>query len=302
MKSLVFIFLFSFVLIMGCQKSEDVQKEKSSSKITVISVNYPLHFFAKKIGGDQIEALYNVPAGEDPAYWKPDQRAIADFQQADLILANGADYAKWMAKVSLPSSKTLTTSASFKDTYINLDEGTTHSHGPEGDHVHYGYAFTTWLDFKNAYQQAEAIKNALVKKMPDKKELFDLNFKELAEQLKALDMKMTDVASSLKSRTLYGSHPVYQYLASGYGLTILSEHWEPDEEPSPDQWRVFKDKLKKNPSGMMLWEGEPLEKVKNDLSALGVEAVIFNPCGNRPDQGDFITIMEYNIQNLNEAR
>ena len=190
----------------------------------------------------KIEAIYIIPAGEDPAYWKPDQEAIIVFQNADLILANGADYAKWMGKVSLPSSKVLTTSAAFKDKYIVLEEGTTHSHGPEGEHVHHGYAFTTWLDFKNALKQAEVIKNALVKKMPEQKGIFETNFNDLAKQLTALDEKMVNLSSSLKTATLFGSHPVYQYLSVGYGLNILSEHWEPGDEPSSDQWRAFKDK------------------------------------------------------------
>ena len=38
----------------------------------------------------------------DPAFWKPDDAAIARFQTADLILRNGAGYAKWMKTVSLP--------------------------------------------------------------------------------------------------------------------------------------------------------------------------------------------------------
>ncbi len=298
MKPVFFFFLFSFILILGCQKTEDVQKEKSSSKITVISVNYPLHFFAKKIGGDQIEAIYNITPGEDPAYWKPDQKAIGEFQQADLILANGADYAKWMAKVSLPSSKILTTSSSFKDKYINLEAGTTHSHGPEGEHVHHGYAFTTWLDFKNALKQAESIKNALVKKMPEQKGLFETNFDDLAKQLIALDVKMVELTTSLKSNTLYGSHPVYQYLAEGYGLSIMSEHWEPGEEPSENQWKSFKDKFKKNPAKIMLWEGKPLAGVEQDLAKLGVKCVVYSPCANIPAQGDFISTMEENIKNL----
>ncbi len=298
----IFIFcILSFILFFACEKSDEAKKEESSSKITVISVNYPLHFFAQKIGGDQIEAIYIIPAGEDPAYWKPDQEAIIVFQNADLILANGADYAKWMGKVSLPSSKVLTTSAAFKGKYIVLEEGTTHSHGPEGEHVHHGYAFTTWLDFKNALKQVEAIKNTLVKKMPEQKELLETNFNDLAKQLTALDEKMANLSSSLKTATLFGSHPVYQYLSVGYGLNILSEHWEPGEEPSSDQWRAFKDKLKKSPGNIMLWEAQPLTKVEQDLTKLGVKCAVFNPCANKPAQGDFISMMEQNIKNLNGA-
>ena len=45
-------------------------------------------------GGDRIEVSYPGPAGEDPAYWSPDAETIASYQKADLILLNGASYAK----------------------------------------------------------------------------------------------------------------------------------------------------------------------------------------------------------------
>jgi hypothetical protein len=35
----------------------------------------------------------------------PDTETIAAYQAADLILINGADYAKWTTKVSLPRSR-----------------------------------------------------------------------------------------------------------------------------------------------------------------------------------------------------
>ena len=131
-------------------------------------MNYPLLYFAERIGGEHVELIYPIPDDVDPAYWLPYQ-ALEEIQQADLIMANGADYAKWMGKVSLPSSKVIYTSKAFADRYIKIEEGTTHSHGAEGEHVHYGYAFTTWLDFKLALSQAEVVKNALVNKRPGKK-------------------------------------------------------------------------------------------------------------------------------------
>ena len=143
----VFVFcLLSFIFFVACQKEEQSAKQEETEKITIASVNYPLHYFAQRIGGDQINALLPVSPDGDPAYWKPDEAGIAVFQKADVILLNGAGYAKWIEKVSLPTSKMLNTSESFKENYIELHEGTTHSHGPEGEHVHKGYAFNTWLN------------------------------------------------------------------------------------------------------------------------------------------------------------
>jgi len=299
---LLFIFcLICLVSITSCQKEDQKTKEKGDQVFRVVSVNYPLHYFAQRIGSDFIQTVYPISADGDPAYWNPDEKAIEIYQNADLILDNGADYAKWMSKVSLPTSRIINTSDVFRDEYIPLTEGTTHSHGPEGEHVHKGYAFTTWLDFTRARQQALAIRDALVAKLPDLKTNFELNYKKLAEELQSLDEEMKKISLNLQNITVFASHPVYQYLGAGYSLNILSEHWEPDQAPDQEQWEIFKTNLEKNPGNIMLWEDQPLESVARKLSSLGITVVVFSPCANTVSVGDFLSVMEQNILNLKKA-
>jgi len=301
MKNIFVFYLLSFIFFVACQKDEQSVKQEETKKITVVSVNYPLHYFAQRIGGDQIEALLPVSPEGDPAYWKPDEAGIALFQKADVILLNGAGYAKWTDKVSLPTSKMLNTSESFKENYIELHEGMTHSHGPEGEHVHKGYAFTTWLNLKFAIEQAAAVTTRLVQLLPEQREYFELNFQELKTDLGILDEELKKLGQDLQEQNLFGSHPVYQYLARGYGLTIKSEHWEPDQLISKEQWKTFQDKLKSHPGKIMLWEGPPLADVQNQLMEAGVKTVVYNPCGNQPKSGDFVSVMKSNIENLRAA-
>ena len=301
MKLILIFGLWFFFLFSSCTKEDQKSEEKSDQSFQVVSVNYPLHYFAQRIGGDFIQTVYPIPADGDPAYWNPDEKGIGLYQKTDLILDNGADYAKWMAKVSLPTSRIINTSNVFKDEYILLTEGTTHSHGPEGEHVHKGYAFTTWLDFSKAMKQAQAIRDALVAKLPDLKTNFDLNYQKLADDLQYLDDEMKKISVSIQNTTLFASHPVYQYLGTGYNLNILSEHWEPDQEPDKEQWDIFKSRLDKNPGNIMLWEDQPLESVARKLSSFGIRAVVFNPCANKPDSGDFLSVMNQNLSNLKAA-
>jgi zinc transport system substrate-binding protein len=292
------IFLMSFFILLACSKDEKDVEKTEKGKTTVVSVNYPLHYFGQRIGGNQVEALYPIAPDGDPAYWNPDQEGISVFQQADVILLNGAGYAKWIDKVSLPTSKMINTSEGLKESYIELQEGMTHSHGPEGDHVHRGYAFTTWLDLKFAIEQAAVVKSRLSQLLPQQKDYFEMNYQELKTDLGILDQELIKVSQDLQQTNLFGSHPVYQYLARGYDLTIRSEHWEPDQVPSQEQWAIFKDKLKHYPGKIMLWEGPPLPEVADKLTNVGIKVVVFNPCGNLPQSGDFISIMKQNIENL----
>lgn len=67
---------------------------ESHAKPTVYVVNYPLQYFTERIGAEHVKVVLPAPAGEDPAFWKPDVNTIAAFQGADLIVINGANYAK----------------------------------------------------------------------------------------------------------------------------------------------------------------------------------------------------------------
>jgi zinc transport system substrate-binding protein len=48
----------------------------------------------------------------------------------------------------------------------------------------------------------------------------------------------------------------------------------------------------------MIWEDEPLKDSSQRLKKLGIESLVFAPCMNRPDKGDFLTVMYDNIANL----
>jgi len=281
--------LFAFLMIHSSGAAE---------KLTVYVVNYPLQYFAERIGGEHVNVVFPAPADIDPAHWMPDKKTISDYQQADLILLNGAGYAKWVNKATLPRFRIVNTSAGFKDQYIETAEILTHSHGSEGEHAHESLAFTTWIDFSLAARQAKAIAAALNRKRPELKELFQKNYQTLEQDLLKLDQDLKALFAKDPSRPLVVSHPVYDYFARRYGLNIKSVHWEPDEIPTNEQMMELNRILKAHPAKCMIWEGKPIRESAKRLSANGVGSLVFDPCGNRPNQGDFLSVMHQNVKNL----
>jgi len=278
-----------------------INSSEAADKLTVYVVNYPLQYFAQRIGGEHVNVVFPAPADFDPAYWVPDTKTISDYQQADLILLNGAGYAKWINKVTLPRFRMLNTSAGFKDQYMESAEILTHSHGSEGEHAHESLAFTTWIDFSLAARQAKSIAEALSRKRPEMKGAFQKNFQELEQDLLELDRNLKTLVSKNPSRPLVVSHPVYDYFTRRYGLNIKSVHWEPDEIPTHEQMLELNRILKEHPAKWMIWEGLPTKKSVERLHAIGVESLVFDPCGNKPDQGDFLDVMQQNFANLRPA-
>jgi zinc transport system substrate-binding protein len=268
-------------------------------RLLVYTVNYPLAYFAERIGGTHVQAEFPAPADVDPAFWRPNAEEVSAYQQADLILLNGADYAKWISKVSLPRFRLVNTSKPFEPDYIRIESAVSHSHGTGDTHSHAGIAFTTWLDFTQADQQAQAILKAMQRKRPGLSDEFASNYESLSKELLALDKELQAIVAN-NNMAVLASHPVYQYLARRYDMNLHSVMWEPDVVPDEAQLNALVRLAKKHDARWMIWEGEPADESVALLSERGIQSTVFNPMGNRPEQGDFMSAMKENLDNLRQ--
>lgn len=273
----------------------------AGDKLTVYSVNYPLHYFAERIGGEKIEAVFPAPQEVDPAFWNPDEDQVRHYQSADIILLNGAGYARWVEKVSLPLLRSINTSKAFRDNYIITEATTTHSHGPQGDHSHGGTAFTTWLDFSLAAVQAEAVYKSLTRFDPANGDYYKENFTVLESELLELDQKMSQLFADQPAVSFFASHPIYQYMAQRYGMDIRMLTWEPGEDPGLKEWQKLQDMHQHKPGPLMIWEGTPLSASADRLGNMGIAGLVFSPCYSMPAEGDFLEMMQTNIKTLEAA-
>jgi zinc transport system substrate-binding protein len=276
-------------------------KPPLSGPIQIQAANYPVAYLADRIGGSEVQVHFLAPGDEDPAFWQPTESDITALQKADLIVLNGATYSKWLDKVTLPESKTLDTSAGFKSSYIEVKEAATHSHGKTGEHSHAGIAFTTWIDFKQALQQADAIRAELQRIRPEQIELFALNYDLLKNDLQALDTEMDAIAKKIGSQPVVASHPVYQYWARRYAINLQAVHWEPETVPDDAAMADLQKLLTTHAAKWMVWEGDPAKESVAKLAAIGVQSVVFDPCGNKPEKGNWLDVMKANLAEMKKV-
>ena len=272
----------------------------ASSPITVYVANYPLKYFAERIGGSHVAVSFPAPKDVDPAFWQPKDDEIAAYQKAGLILMNGATFSKWAEKTSLPRTKTVDTSASFKAQFITIANAVTHSHGPGGMHSHDGISFTTWIDFQQAIAQAQAVHDALARKAPDAKADFNSGFAALKADLEALDARLIVVGKKLAKQPVVASHPVYHYFARRYDLNMKNVLWEPEEVPTPEQMADLQKIIASHPAKWMIWEGPPARESVQKIAAIGLQSVVFDPCSNVPESGDFLSVMKANVAGMEQ--
>ena len=164
-----------------------------------------------------------------------------------------------------------------------------------------GTAFTTWLDFSQAAEQARAVMQALSRKLPQHAAKFEQSYSALERELLVLDAEIEALVERNPGLSFLASHPVYQYFARRYGIKLESVLWEPGVFPDEQQWGELTRLLDAYPAKWMIWEGEPNPTTVRRLESMGVNNLIFDPCANVPEQGDFMDVMRGNIENLAAA-
>lgn len=303
-RTLLFLTLLAITLT-GCrntvQENAPPISEQPLSKPVVYVSNYPLYFFASRIGEDKIDLRFPAESLKDPSEWTPPADTVAAMQKASLILLNGASFEGWLMNVSLPDTLLADTSEKFSDRLLPGGDVFTHSHGAEGEHEHQGTAFSTWLDLSLASMQAGAVKDALVRILPADQKQLESNFQALASQLTALDAAFRETASTGRDTYLVFSHPVYQYFQKGYGIKGKSLHWEAEDTVGHDMLHEIGHLKKDGDIAFMVWEGEPLPENVEKLNEEGIPSIVICPMGGAPASGDFLQGMEQNLNTLRKA-
>lgn len=233
----------------------------------------------------------------DPAYWKPTADEIREIQACAFIFLNGAGYEPWAAQSALPRAKSVDTTAELTSRLI-VEDGGTHSHGPDGEHSHSGFASSTWLSPELAKEQLATVVGRLSEALGPTVLTRDI-YQDLCKRLDEGAANLRAVG--MLQPKLLASHPVYQYLGQAGGIAIDSMHWEPGEMPSEKEWTKFRltRAAHPRPTAWMLWEGEPGQEIRARLDAEGVKVFVFPLFPER--DGDFMRGLPATIELLQKA-
>ncbi|WP_147125349.1 metal ABC transporter substrate-binding protein [Shimia ponticola] len=266
----------------------------------IATVNYPLQYFAEQLAGDAADVLFPVPEDVDPSFWRPTISDISTIQGADLILLNGAGFATWIDRVSLPRSRVVNTSVAIEDQFI-VTKSITHSHGDGGEHSHEGLAAYTWLDPTLASAQAEAVATAIAGKGLVPVEDVAERLIALQADLAALDARTAEALADVGDVAIIATHPRYQYLARRYDLNITSLEWEAGAMPSDAELAELADEAAQTGATVLIWEDTPPDAGFDAVTDLGLRNVVFSPLATANGDADFIASFDAYVTALSDA-
>ncbi|MEM1077211.1 MAG: metal ABC transporter substrate-binding protein [Pseudomonadota bacterium] len=266
----------------------------------VVAVNQVLHEFAEHLLASAAEVVFPVPEGVDPSFWRPSIADISQIQSADLILLNGAGFATWIDRVSLPRSRVVNTSAKIEDQFI-VTESITHSHGDGGEHSHEGLAAYTWLDPMLAIAQAEAIASASVARGLVSAEKIAPKRAALRAELTALDATAREALRNAQGVAMIATHPRYQYFGRRYALSITSLEWDAGAMPTEEELAELARFAEELDARVLIWEAEPPNGALQAAEELGLTNVVFAPGASTSSSGSFTDTFATAVADISNA-
>jgi len=290
---------------LSCGKKDEASGPGGSGgerPLTAYTTFYPTWFFTAAIGGKHVRAVNPIPAGEDPIFFQPPPEMVRLYQEeADLIVLNGAGYARWTSRVMLPEERIVNAGASFENDLITIEDATVHSHGQSGEHSHAGIDGHTWMDPVLAMEQCRAIAAALKDRDPDHAADFDRGLREVLAGLEELDRAFKSLQAKGRDLPIVASHPAYNYLCRRYGWDVKSFDFDPAAAPAEDAVKTVSDYVNAHPGiRFMVWEKKPAPATAEAFRFFcGLEPVEFAPVETPPGDGlDYFDVMKQNVENI----
>ncbi|MEH7238907.1 metal ABC transporter substrate-binding protein [Bacillus sp. JJ1562] len=299
----VLLLLISILSACGADQKNSANEE---GKLTVYTTVFPLTDFAQKIGGETVSVKSVYPPGSDAHSFEPTPRDMTDIASADAFIYTGVGVEGFVtsAQKTLKNEKVSLIEAGagieFLHTEDNDHHDDEHHHGDIDPHI--------WLDPIYSIQLAENIKNALIEINPSDKEIYEGNFKELKEQLEALNREFMEVTNSATQKEILVAHSAYGYWEARYGIKQISiTGYSPTNEPSQKQLKNIIDVAKEHNLKYILFEQNISSKIgKTVQNETGTESLTLHNLEavtkkEIESNEDYFSLMRKNLDTLKKA-
>lgn len=298
----IFVLIIVIVLVVsftGCGLNPT--NTDDSSGMAIYTSFYPMYFLASEIAGDKAKVISLVPAGVEPHDWEPKPRTVAELQEADMFIYNGAGMETWVDNVMPTLQKS-------GIRIVEASKGIELLSNNEKDEANLIYDPHVWISPAKYKQQAQNIFEELSTLDSDNKDYYRANYEKLAKELDKLDSDYRQAVAGFKSKVFIVSHSAFGYLASEYGLTQLAIRGvTPQSEPSPAKLAELTEICRENNIKYIFFESLVSPKLSQTLAdEVGAEILILNTGQGISEeeikQGEnYITIMYDNLENLEKA-
>jgi len=288
------------MLCVGCLGSCQYDK---SNKLTVLSTTSMIHDVVTILAGDLVKAKSLMGPGVDPHLYKASAGDIKKIAKADAIFYNGLHLeAKLTDIFKQYQDQKLVVAVAESISVDKLLESADYP-GLYDPHV--------WFDVRLWITVTEAVKNALIKLLPEHIAIIETNFFAYVSQLNQLDRSIKQQIAQIpqQQRLLVTAHDAFSYFAKAYdfevaglqGISTVSEASIKDIE------LVAELVVDKQVPAIFIESSVPkrsIKALKAAVKALGHDVVIGDELytdalgeKNTP-QGTYIGMIKHNVKSI----
>jgi zinc/manganese transport system substrate-binding protein len=212
---------------------------------------------AGEIGGTHVivTAILSNPDA-DPHLFEASPSTARALADADIVIANGADYDPWMEKM-------LSASPRPNRTELVAADLTGHK---SGDNPH------LWYDPPTLPAVAKALAAELEKRNPANAADFAANLAKFDASLQPVAEKIAAIRAAHAGIEVTATEPVFGYMAAALGFKMLNEPFQlavmNDTEPSPSQVAGLEASLKSGEAKILFYNSQVTDDTTTRLLAL----------------------------------
>ena len=212
---------------------------------------------AKQIGGDRVAvvSLMNNP-DQDPHLFETTPGTVRQIADAQIVIANGADYDPWMEKL---------VNAAPHPGRVLIDVAKLVGK-KSGDNPH------LWYEPSTMPAAAKALADAFSKADPAHAGDYAARLAAFTASLKPMNDKIAAIRAKFAGASVTASEPVFGYMASALGLKMRNEKFQlsimNDTEPSARDVAAFEQDLKGHKVKVMFFNKQASNKAVERLVSL----------------------------------
>ncbi|MFP7443862.1 MULTISPECIES: metal ABC transporter solute-binding protein, Zn/Mn family [Bacillus] len=319
------------LFLAGCgDGNADQAEENTKNQLNVYTTVYPLQYFAERIGGSYVDAQTIYPPGADEHTFEPSQKDMMALADSDLFIYIGLGLEGFVSKAegTLENENVTLLAAGENIDMAGTEDGHAHEEGTEAEgheedghsheddghsheddgHNHGDVDPHVWLDPLYAADLAEAIKDELAEKMPERQKEFEENFQKLAAELDSLHHEFKETIDSAKHKEIIVSHAAYGYWEKRYGLEQISvSGLSTSNEPTQKELENIIKTAREHGLNYIFFEQNVSSKlteiVQNEVGAKSLQlhnlSVLTDE--NIDNKETYFTLMENNLKGIEKA-
>lgn len=211
------------LVLSACSNKDQAPKDKD--QLTIYTTVFPLQYFAERIGGKFVDVQTIYPPGADEHTFEPSQKDMMKLADSDLFFYIGLGLEGFVdsAKKTL-KNENVTLVAAADDLHLSEEEEHHEDEENVEEHEEHDHDVNphVWLDPLYSKDMALVLRDALIKKMPENKALFEENYQQLATELDQLNQEFEETISTSKHKNIIVTHAAFGYWEQRYGIKQIS--------------------------------------------------------------------------------